>query len=34
LVQQVYSLAANGGATQITVGGNPVTGITLTGTGD
>jgi hypothetical protein len=34
LVQQVYSLSANGGATQITVGGNPVTGITLTGTGD
>jgi hypothetical protein len=28
---QVYSLAANGGAIPITVGGSPVTGITLTG---
>jgi hypothetical protein len=34
LVQQVYSLAANGGAVPILVGGNPTTGITLTGTGD
>jgi subtilase family serine protease len=34
LVQQVYSLSANGGAVPILVGGNPTTGITLTGTGD
>jgi len=31
LVQQVYSLSANGGAVPITAGGVTITGITLTG---
>jgi hypothetical protein len=34
LVQQMYSIAVNGGAIPLLVNGSPTTGVTLTGTGD
>jgi hypothetical protein len=30
----MYSISVNGGAIPLLVGGNPTTGVTLTGTGD